>query len=122
MSGDAKTPTTPELLRAGLSEIRATRRLAHLPLLCVIVLIFLFRAIRDNVPAFEGSFWDKLSLALIGVAFLVANVLMFTVSVINLRCPRCRKFFHGGRYRNDFARKCLNCGLKLNGSNAGDAP
>lgn len=31
----------------------------------------------------------------------------------SLRCPRCgERFFRRGRqYRNEFARKCVNCGL-----------
>src|SRR5687767_1371371 len=32
----------------------------------------------------------------------------------SLRCPRCgQRFFRRGReYRNEFARKCVNCGLR----------
>src|SRR5262245_6959883 len=111
MSDDPQAQKSPDAIRAALAEIRSQRRLAHLPLLTVFALGWLFSAIRAGVPAFERTFWSKLSVALLGVGLVVALILIFAIQVINLRCPRCRKFFHAGRYRNDFARKCLNCGL-----------
>jgi len=38
------------------------------------------------------------------------------------KCPKCGDYFHNRRngsyfFYNDLARKCLNCGLKLDGSN-----
>jgi len=40
------------------------------------------------------------------------------------RCPRCGHFFSvrtGGRARNNFTSACMNCGLRLDGSNATDS-
>jgi hypothetical protein len=37
------------------------------------------------------------------------------------RCPRCGELFavrRAGRHRNNFTSACLNCGLRLDGSNA----
>jgi hypothetical protein len=123
MPDSTQAQKSPEALREGLREIRSQRRLAHLPFVFVAFFAFFFGFIRANFPAFDGSFADKLILALLGVAMVPAVLLMMFMSVINLRCPRCREFFHAakGRYRNDFARKCLNCGLRLDGRNASDA-
>jgi len=41
------------------------------------------------------------------------------------RCPRCGLHFAvsaRGRGRNNFTSQCMNCGLKLDGSNAAEAP
>jgi hypothetical protein len=41
------------------------------------------------------------------------------------RCPRCGHVFAvrtGARGRNNFTSACLNCGLRLDGSNAADYP
>ena len=37
------------------------------------------------------------------------------------RCPRCGELFsvkRQGKHRNNFTSECLNCGLRLDGSNA----
>ncbi len=31
-------------------------------------------------------------------------------------CPRCKQYFFMGTYTNTFARRCMNCGLPLSGS------
>ena len=123
---ESAVPPSSERLKElhdGLREIRETRRLSHWPFHIAIGLALFFGFIRSNFPSFDGSFADKMIVALLGVAFVVGIVLIMFVSVIDLRCPRCREFFHAKkrRYRNDFARKCLNCGLRLDGRNAGDA-
>jgi len=52
--------------------------------------------------------WVLLFLGAVGVA------LMLFVPVVRLRCPRCSRLFHyGPSYRNDFAMRCLHCGLRL---------
>ena len=41
------------------------------------------------------------------------------------RCPRCGLHFAAraqGKGRNNFTSQCMNCGLKLDGSNAAEAP
>ena len=43
------------------------------------------------------------------------------------RCPRCGNVFSvraakDNKHRNNFTSLCLNCGLKLDGSNAREAP
>ena len=115
--------TNTQRLQAGLREIRGRRRLSHVPFFVVAALALFLSVLRGAWPSFSGSFGEKLAIGLLGIAFLPALISMMFVSVINLRCPRCREFFHAakGRYRNDFARKCLNCGLRLDGKNASDA-
>ena len=41
------------------------------------------------------------------------------------RCPRCGELFARraqGKGRNNFTSRCMNCGLRLDGSNAAEAP
>jgi len=53
--------------------------------------------------------------------------LVFGVPLSNQHCPLCGELFHsrsmrwGMYYRNTFARKCLNCGLRLDAKNLEEA-
>ena len=59
-------------------------------------------------------------MVLLGLAAILAGFLLRIG-----RCPRCGHPFAVSatvKARNNFTSKCLNCGLKLDGSNAGEAP
>lgn len=95
-----------------LAMLRRRRRLAHVPFITAPVLGFALSllGVFDRLPSLVFD-------ALIVVGF--ACILIFWVS--HLKCPRCNHEFHmGPRYRNDFARSCLWCGLRLNGQNVGE--
>lgn len=100
---------TSELL-SGLAAIRRRRLAAHAPALLWIVLVLAARLISD-VPMSCGMLVFVASTGVLGCAPLIF------LGVSNLRCPRCGNYFHQGpKYRNDFTRKCLNCGLSLRGT------
>jgi hypothetical protein len=56
-------------------------------------------------------------MTILGLAAIVGGILLRIA-----RCPRCGEVFsvrtHGKQLRNNFTSACLNCGLKLDGSNA----
>jgi hypothetical protein len=62
------------------------------------------------------------------IAFMTILGIMAIVGGFLLRiarCPRCGELFavrREGRHRNNFTSQCLNCGLRLDGSNAAQAP
>jgi hypothetical protein len=118
MERDTPNPPVPlEEIQAGLARIRTKRRWSHLPFLAALLGSLAFNLAGRMWP--EASSFARPVLTPI---FLVAIVCIFAVPVVGLRCPRCRGFFHaGGGYRNDFARKCRNCGLRLDGKDAADA-
>jgi hypothetical protein len=97
-------------LLSGLAAIRRRRLAAHGPALIWIVVVLAARLIfgtpmTGGVPVF---------LAITGLLGLVPLIF---IGVSDLRCPRCANYFHQGpKYRNDFTRKCLNCGLSLRGT------
>lgn len=113
---------TPEALAEiefGLQRIRFRRRVSHVPFFSAFALsgaVALLNLVAPNLgTVLSQNFLFKIPF---GLLFLVGIPCVFLVSVVGLKCPRCGKLFHcGERYRNDFTRKCLHCGLRLNGSN-----
>jgi hypothetical protein len=117
-TGVAETTPSPvkaERIAEGLRDIRRRRRLAHAPSelffgtgLCLAVL----RTVcSECVPGLQHA----LVVALWPLGGLL--IASFFIPVAGLHCPRCGNLFHmGPRYRNDFARRCLHCGLRLNGT------
>ena len=109
MDQQVANPDEVSLISERLRSIRRRRRLAHWPLLAVPLLGFTFSLL--GVQELLRSFTFDV-MALVGVAC----ILVFWVG--HLKCPRCSREFHmSPRYRNDFARRCLWCGLALNGKN-----
>ena len=112
----SSAPTTAEI-DAGLRHIRNRRRLSHLPFAAAIIGAVCVALADEMWPGAIGT-----ARSLLTPLFLVAILLVVFVPIAGLRCPRCHGFFHAGpKYRNDFVRKCLHCGLRLNGSNSRDA-
>lgn len=109
---------TPIAIGDGLAQIRWRRRLSHVPAGVLIVLV-LTRAVlrRSGVEMWLGG------ATLENGVVLAAGALLLLVPVASARCPRCTYLlFHmGPKYRNDFARACLWCGLRLDGKNVGSA-
>lgn len=122
----SQTPLSSDTLAKiefGLQRIRFRRRLSHIPFFSAFALSGAIALLNLAAPSM-GAVISQNSLFKIpfGLLFLVGVPCVFLVSVAGLKCPRCGKLFHcGERYRNDFTRKCLHCGLKLNGSNANAA-
>jgi hypothetical protein len=55
-------------------------------------------------------------MTILGIAAIAGGILLRIA-----RCPRCGHVFSvrtGGRARNNFTSACMNCGLRLDGSNA----
>lgn len=52
------------------------------------------------------------------VAMLLYGALLFAYSLrlALTDCPRCERFYHFGWWANPFTQRCLNCGLRLDGS------
>ena len=121
MAAQVKTERPmPTEIQEGLRKIRLRRLISHGPF-CTFFLTGLLSAglsLVAPLAAHALTHHPLFNLVLAPIGF--ASVTMFFVSVVGLKCPRCNNFFHAGpRYRNDFTRKCLHCGLRLNGSNAG---
>ena len=58
-------------------------------------------------------------MTIVGLATVVGGVLLRIA-----RCPRCGHPFSvrtAGKARNNFTSACMNCGLRLDGSNASDS-
>lgn len=111
-------------IEAGLRKIRFRRRLSHGPFVTAFLLaglMLLLKLVNSEASSAiaRTTIFQFLSQALIAVG----AILILFVPVAGLRCPRCRNLFHcGNNHRNDFTRKCLNCGLRLDGSNANESP
>jgi len=55
-------------------------------------------------------------MVILGLAAILGGLLLRIA-----RCPRCGELFsvkREGKHRNNFTSECLNCGLRLDGSNA----
>ena len=109
-------------INAGLGKIRLRRRISHLPFLSCFVLAGLMALLKVTAPeACHAISQNPVYQLFSSVLVVVGMVCVMFISVVGLRCPRCGNFFHcGEHHRNDFTRKCLRCGLRLNGSNASD--
>jgi len=107
-----------ESVRDGLALIRRRRLLAHGPFGAFVALTFVPVLIQSVSPRFGQAIRESdlfRFAAFAGWCFAMYGILF--VRVVTLKRPRCHQPFHAGRYRND-ARKCLNCGLHLDCSNA----
>lgn len=112
-SGDQLASVQPELRR-----IRRRRLLAHGPFLATFANALLHIAVSRAAPALASSANEafEFSHAVLWGSCVVAFLFG---GVAGLECPRCSELFHmGPKHRNDFARKCLWCDLRLDGSNA----
>jgi hypothetical protein len=133
---------TEEKIRKGLGPVRWLRWMAMFGLLFPVgltVLIVIAHKLSGGGMSFMVSeapwthrFWDTLYYMFVAGVFF---------SLLNLArvCPRCRNGFFqrrgfrktgsgsklnrtGWRFNvNTFSRSCLNCGLRLDGSNAGES-
>jgi hypothetical protein len=114
-------PTRPRIL----SELAPIRTLWLAAKLALAPLGFmLLVALTFPVAAWQGTPLGSAWHALIAIAFvglLLAYVLHWRLSFH--RCPACRQRLFWGPPRlgatrfNPFARRCLHCGLRLDGSN-----
>jgi hypothetical protein len=69
------------------------------------------------IPDTDGRLLRTVTATLIAAAAAA----LFFVRVGPLLCPRCGRPFHmGPKYRFDFTRSCLHCGLRLDGANAAE--
>ena len=71
-----------------------------------------------NEPAVHMRSYTAL-MVILGLAAICGGLLLRVA-----RCPRCGLHFAAraqGRGRNNFTSQCMNCGLKLDGSNAAEA-
>ena len=115
-----KSENTPDKIREGLRAIRIMRTASHFPIL----LLFIFGLAQAFI--FSES-WKEYSLPLFKLIFLFAAIgFVLGFGVRFMDCPRCGNKFHHKKtgetiikwyMYNEFARACLHCGLKLNGSN-----
>lgn len=107
------------LVRRELARIRRRRRWAHLPF-AVYWLGGIALVLWGNAGLPLPSFPKTVAGVLADVAVLVSFGCLVFVPVRGMRCPRCREAFHARRSLNPFARRCQHCGLRLDGSNAGE--
>lgn len=73
----------------------------------------------SNEPAVHMRSYIAL-MVILGLAAICGGFLLRIA-----RCPRCGELFavrRGAKGRNNFTSRCMNCGLKLDGSNAADPP
>ena len=121
-------PPPPSDVHAALAEIRRLRfrRAFFMAPLAGIVLCGLPVTLFDAFPLRSyvfATFVVCWPLAMVG--FMAWLPLGWAIS--ETRCPRCANRFHVGTSRrfgavqNSFARKCMHCGLRLDGRNL-DSP
>ncbi|MDH3320978.1 MAG: hypothetical protein OEO84_14995 [Betaproteobacteria bacterium] len=115
-----KTHTSAEDIRSRLRSLRMLRAACHFPWLAVIIVGLIYAVLPSGrkalvLPAYQFLF------------FWAAAGFFLSYLIRRFPCPRCGERFHyrrpGQRFLslypyNDFASKCMDCGLKLNGSNA----
>ncbi|OOZ38857.1 hypothetical protein BOW53_13960 [Solemya pervernicosa gill symbiont] len=103
-------------LAEGLGRIRQTKSLTDYPLLIFTVCVVVFFVLKKlNLEA-----WFKPIYQLSFVLAILGFIMLFVQE--SIKCPNCGKKFNvkinGYSFvRNLFSRKCMNCGLKLDGSN-----
>ena len=107
---------------SGLKKIRRRRWLSHIPFFSSFVIAGFIAILNATVPGVSKVITrSPLFQPAFTTLMVVGGICILFISVAGLKCPRCGNKFHfGERYRNDFTRKCLHCGLLLNGSNAKD--
>jgi hypothetical protein len=140
--GEPQSVTTPDEIRRGLRPVRWLRSAAMLCLFtpfgltAAIVVIHKLGGERMSFlvsgAPWTHRFWN-------GLFYLMIAGVLLTLLNRARRCPRCgqgffvragwrpkgpqphprRKGWTAGFNVNVFGRQCLNCGLRLDGSNAG---
>jgi hypothetical protein len=120
----AQSPLTPPSsvdISRGLKRIRFRRKLSHAPFLSAFAIGGFMALLKVVAPSVCSAIAQN-QIYQLGFSLLIAvgGICALFVSVMWMKCPRCGELFHcGERYRNDFTRKCLHCGLRLDGSNIG---
>ena len=109
---------------AGLEQIRTLRTIAHVPLLALIVVALSVTVLRSALPEVGEAIWNDSLFQFLWPLLWAGGFISFFVGFVvrGLECPGCGKRFHvrsdGNSWvYNEFCRSCLNCGLRLNGSN-----
>jgi hypothetical protein len=104
---------------SSLRRIRRRRLRAHGAFGLIFAIALVGLVVRMAWPGISFTLTDWLWFRVLWISlFALAIYAFFFESVADLLCPRCEKPFHmGPKYRNDFTRRCLNCGLRLDGSN-----
>lgn len=115
-----ETRHSAEEIQARLRSLRRLRLTCHFPWLAVILVGLLYAILPPGgqaavLPLYQFFF------------FWAAVGFFLSYLIRRFPCPRCGERFHyrrpGERFLslypyNDFATKCMDCGLKLDGSNA----
>jgi hypothetical protein len=105
------------LVRMGLKKMQRRRLRLYLLLVAeALAFTVLSRLVQELAPVVRPFVSFMLGILLFGLCLWTFG------RVRGLPCPACRSpfCFRKGRrfyYYNDFTRSCLNCGLRLNGSN-----
>ena len=102
-----------EQIQENLKKLRALRFICHFPWLMIFMLALAMLVLPTTL--------NEAIMPIYKLFFVWAFVGLFLSLFIRpYACPRCSEKFHykkhGSWYSyNDFARKCMNCGLKLKG-------
>jgi hypothetical protein len=129
--------TTGDLQEISIA-LRDIRVLRHQRNICMapffsVFLVGIPLALANNfapgvVSAIWHSSWFSVVWGLLWVGAIVGFLLSFPMEwrLGSVACPKCQKSFHAGPsprwgvLRNSYTRKCLNCGLRLDGGNIGE--
>ena len=111
--------SSTEKIKMELGKLRLIRFVCHFPWLMLIILsisiLILPAEWKNNIVAVNQIF-----MAWSFFGFILSFFLHY------FECPKCGAKFHFRQYGkgllsgymyNDFTRKCMHCGLRLNGSN-----
>ena len=99
-----------------LDRIRFAKYWTDIPLLVFLITAVCFFILKE----FHVEGWFKSFYQMSFFLFFLGFAMLFVQE--NIKCPNCGKKFNvkinGSSYfRNLFSRKCMNCGLRLNGKN-----
>ena len=108
-------------IKEGLARIRRIRFFSHIPFFSVFIVAGALAFLRLLIPEIGELIWSnqvfQLFWGLLWFCGIVSFFLGFTLRY--LKCPRCNEYFHVNYNefikRNEFTRKCLHCGLGLDG-------
>ena len=119
-------------IASGLTHIRRVRLIRNLcmaPFFGVFLVGALLELARTVVPDMANAIWSNGWFKVFWFVLWAAAVIGFLASFLaevdvgSAKCPRCGNTFHSGPsakwgfIRNSYARKCVNCGLRIDGSN-----
>lgn len=100
----------PEKIKNGLRKIRNTKRIILSLFVAFVPFAILFSYLAESFEINPMFF--------IGAYLIFVMVIGSYVGLTSI-CPQCNEFYYwrksGIGYRNIFTKKCLNCGLELNG-------